>query len=162
MRRDVGFVGNEDDGDALVAIHDAVRPCTPSAVIENVFAAAFRGGAALPGLPVADTLKRVDSQQRVTETVARQGLWQAQTPQVFRRDWLLEAYAKRATLGNNITDDAQLVEALGHPVQMLTGSPLNMKITAHEDLKIATLFAKVKENETPVRPLRAFEDERFS
>jgi 2-C-methyl-D-erythritol 4-phosphate cytidylyltransferase len=73
----------------LVAVHDAVRPVTPTSVVDAVFAAAEKHGAAVPGLPVADTLKRVDSTtNRVTETVPREGLWQAQTPQVFRRDWL--------------------------------------------------------------------------
>ena len=63
-----------------VAVHDAVRPCTPTAVIDAVFAAAIEDGAALPGVAVADTLKRVDAAMLVTETVSRDGLWQAQTP----------------------------------------------------------------------------------
>ena len=69
-----------------VAVHDAVRPCTPAALIDAVFAAAVKHGAAVPGLAVADTLKRVDNQMLVTQTVPRVGLWQAQTPQVFRKD----------------------------------------------------------------------------
>src|SRR3954469_3679759 len=121
----------------FVAIHDAVRPCTSSALIDAVFAAAAKEGAALPGLAVADTLKRVDNQMRVTQTVPRIGLWQAQTPQVFRKEWLVEAYTKRATGGKDITDDAQLVEAAGHPVRVIPGSPFNLKVTTHDDLKIA-------------------------
>jgi 2-C-methyl-D-erythritol 4-phosphate cytidylyltransferase len=145
-----------------VIVHDAVRPCVPSTVIDATMAAAVKGGAALPGISIADTLKRVDSQLKVTATVPRDGLWQAQTPQIFRKDLLLEAYARRASLGANITDDAQLVEALGHPVQMVPGSPMNLKITRHEDLKLASLFVKARDAEAAAtKPLRAFDDERF-
>src|SRR5262245_24085753 len=101
-----------------VAVHDAVRPCTPAAVIDGVFNAAAKHGAAVPGLAIADTLKRADKQMRITETVSREGIWQAQTPQAFRRDLLIEAYAKRSAVQLPITDDAQLVEALGQPVQI--------------------------------------------
>ena len=120
----------------FVAVHDAVRPCTPAALIEAVFAAAVKHGAAVPGLAVADTLKRVDNQMMVTQTVPRMGLWQAQTPQVFRKDWLVEAYERTGAM-KDVTDDAQLVEAAGHPVRVLPGSPFNLKITTHDDLKIA-------------------------
>jgi 2-C-methyl-D-erythritol 4-phosphate cytidylyltransferase len=144
-----------------VAIHDAVRPCTPAAVIDAVFAAAVKHGAALPGLAVADTLKRVDNQLKVRETVRRDGLWQAQTPQVFRKDLLVTAYANRGNLKGGITDDAQLVEATGHAVQMVVGSPFNLKITQNEDLKIAAQFLKLREAEDKPRASRPFDDERF-
>src|SRR5206468_1859491 len=95
----------------LVAIHDAVRPCLTEELINTVFAKAAQTGAALLGVPVTDTVKQVDPQQQVRGTLPRQGLWLAQTPQVFRRDWLVEAYANRAKAGKEITDDAQLIEA---------------------------------------------------
>ncbi len=145
-----------------VAVHDAVRPCTPTAVIDAVFNAAAKHGAALPGLAVADTIKRADRQMRVTETISREGLWQAQTPQAFRKDLLLDAYAKRGGLKVPITDDAQLVEAAGHPVQLTPGSALNIKITTNEDLKIAGQFLKLREAENKPKASRPFEDERFS
>jgi 2-C-methyl-D-erythritol 4-phosphate cytidylyltransferase len=145
-----------------VAVHDAVRPCTPTAVIDGVFNAAAKHGAAVPGLSVADTLKRADKQMRITETVSREGIWQAQTPQAFRRDLLIEAYAKRSAVQGPITDDAQLVEALGQPVQIVPGSALNIKITTHEDLKIAAQFIKLREAEDKPKASRPFEDERFS
>ena len=132
------------------------------ALIDTVFATAVKQGAAIPGLPVAETLKRVEHGSRVAGTVSREGLWQVQTPQAFRRDWLVEAYARRAEFGPDITDDAQLLEGAGHPVQMVRGSPQNIKITNRDDLSIAELFAKYRKSETPVRPMRAFEDERFS
>lgn len=145
-----------------VAVHDAVRPCVSAAVLDAVFKMAASEGAALPGIPVADTLKRVDDTLHVTQTVARSGLWQAQTPQVFRRDWLVEAYAQRASLGKDITDDAQLVEAFGKPVKIVPGSPMNIKITANEDMKLATMFCKVREAEAAaVKPRGPFDDERF-
>ena len=128
-----------------VAIHDAARPCIADEWIETIFAAATNSGAALYGVPVASTLKRARKEEggltSVTETVDRQHLWEAQTPQVFRRDWLLEAYAQRA--GFPATDDAQLVERIKHPITLLEGSPLNRKITTRQDLKLARQILKV-------------------
>jgi 2-C-methyl-D-erythritol 4-phosphate cytidylyltransferase len=120
-----------------VAIHDAARPCTPLALIDAVFARAVETGAALAALPVADTLKCDDGAGRVAATVSRQGLWLAQTPQAFRRDWLVDAYARRESLGGAITDDAQLVEAAGRTVHLVAGSSSNLKITTRDDLRIA-------------------------
>jgi 2-C-methyl-D-erythritol 4-phosphate cytidylyltransferase len=145
-----------------VAIHDAVRPCTPEAVINGVFATAAQHGAAIAGLAVSDTLKRVDTQMKIVETVPRESLWQAQTPQAFRKDWLLEAYGKRASLGAGITDDAQLVEAAGHPVRVAAGSAFNLKITTGDDIKIAAQFIKLREAESKPKASRPFEDERFT
>lgn len=135
---------------AFIVVHDAVRPLTPPAVIDAVFAAARKDGAAMPGVPVADTLKRVDpATSRITETVPRTDLWQAQTPQVFRRDWLVEAYAKRGEAKTPITDDAQAVEALGHAVTMVASSPLNFKITTKADLELAEAILKSREVKKP-------------
>jgi 2-C-methyl-D-erythritol 4-phosphate cytidylyltransferase len=146
----------------FVAIHDAVRPCVPPPVIDRVFEAAVKQGAALPGIPVSDTLKRATNEMKVELTISRSGLWQAQTPQAFRREWLVEAYKQRAKLGDSVTDDAQLVEALGHPVRIVIGSTYNVKITTGEDLGVAELFAKHRKWEPPVKAARPFEDERFS
>src|SRR5262249_41247324 len=77
----------------FVAIHDSVRPCLTEELINAVFTQAEKSGAALLGVPVTETMKRVDARQHVRETVPREGLWLAQTPQVFRREWLVEAYA---------------------------------------------------------------------
>lgn len=147
---------------AFVAIHDAVRPCVPPPLIDRVFDAAVKHGAALPGLPVADTLKRAGTDMKVNATIARAGLWQAQTPQAFRKEWLLEAYAKRGQLNDAITDDAQLIEALGKQVHLVPGSPYNLKITTNDDLGIVELFAKHRKWEPPVKAARPFDDERFS
>ena len=99
-----------------------------------MFSAAEKSGAAIPAIPVGGTLKRV-ANQTIVETVSRDGLWEAQTPQVFRRELLVKAYAQRA--GFKATDDAQLVERLGHKVTIVPGSPINLKITTREDLRLA-------------------------
>lgn len=146
------------DGVEFVAVHDAVRPLCPSNLIDGVFAAAQKHGAAMLAVPVADTLKRVNDQNQITETVSRAGLWSAQTPQVFRRDWLVEAYAMRSKLRQSITDDAQLVEAIGHPVFVVPSSPTNFKITTKDDLDLAeAIVAARMAKPTPV--MRAFGDE---
>jgi 2-C-methyl-D-erythritol 4-phosphate cytidylyltransferase len=121
----------------FVAIHDAARPCVTPPLIDAVFSRAVDVGAALLAVPVADTLKRGDSGGRVIDTVDRSELWLAQTPQVFRRDWLSAAYALRESLGPAITDDARLVEAAGHAVYLVSGSPANLKITTPADLELA-------------------------
>ena len=145
----------------LVAVHDAVRPLTPSPLIDAVFAAARQHGAALLGVPLADTLKRVaPGTDRVTGTLPRAGLWQAQTPQVFRRDWLLDAYARRHQFPDAITDDAQLVEAAGHPVVVVPGTAANFKITTPDDLSLAAaVLAGRAVKPTAERGSRRFGDE---
>lgn len=119
----------------FIAVHDAARPCLADEWITRVFEAAEKTGAAILAMPVAATLKRVKANHSIQETVSREGLWEAQTPQVFRRQLLLDAYAKRGSF--QATDDAQLVERLGHPVTVVQGSPINMKITTQEDLRLA-------------------------
>lgn len=118
-----------------IAVHDAARPCLADEWITQVFAAAEKSGAAILAIPVASTLKRVGANHTVVETVARDNLWEAQTPQVFRRQLLLEAYAKRGDF--HATDDAQLVERVGHDVTIVPGSPINLKITTRDDLRFA-------------------------
>lgn len=119
----------------MVAIHDAARPCLAAAWIDRVFEAGARTGAAILAIPVVGTLKRVGPGDVIAETVDRTGLWEAQTPQVFRRDVLLRAFAS-ARVGQP-TDESQLVEAIGQPVTVVPGSPINLKITSREDLRLA-------------------------
>ncbi len=128
----------------FVAVHDAARPCLTPALIDAVFARAAETGAALLAVPVADTVKRDDGRDRVRETVSRQGLWLAQTPQVFRRDWLLDAYARRAAFGAGVTDDARLVEAAGYAVHLVPGSTANLKITTPVDLDLAEAILQAR------------------
>jgi 2-C-methyl-D-erythritol 4-phosphate cytidylyltransferase len=119
----------------FVCVHDAARPCLVDIWVDRVFEAAERTGAAIFAIPVAGTVKRVGPDHVIQETVPRENLWEAQTPQVFRRDLLLEAYAKRE--GFQATDEAQLVERLGHKVTVVPGSPINLKIATKEDLRLA-------------------------
>ncbi|AMV27145.1 2-C-methyl-D-erythritol 4-phosphate cytidylyltransferase [Gemmata sp. SH-PL17] len=129
----------------LVAVHDAVRPLVTPALVDSVFQAAKEHGAAMLAVPVADTLKQVDpATNRITGTVPRAGVWQAQTPQVFRRDWLVEAYAHRTALNVPITDDAQLIEAIGHSVVVVPSAPINFKITTKDDLDLAVAILKAR------------------
>ena len=121
----------------MVAIHDAARPCIATAWIDRVFEAGAKSGAAILAIPVVGTLKRVNADKLITETVDRTGLWEAQTPQVFSRDVLTRAFAHAAAQGSQPTDEAQLVEAIGQQVTVVPGSPINLKITSREDLRLA-------------------------
>lgn len=143
----------------FVAVHDAARPCVTSELIDAVFAAARRHGAASPGVPVADTLKRVND-GTVVETVSRAGLVGVQTPQAFRRDLLVRAYANRSRLGSVPTDDAQLVEAIGQACHVVDGSPMNLKITTALDLRLASAVLRAMPEPKPDAPAHPFADER--
>ena len=118
-----------------ICIHDAARPCLADEWITNIFDVAQKTGAAIFAIPVAGTLKRVGANHEIEETVPRDRLWEAQTPQVFARGLLLEAHAKRD--GFAATDDAQLVERIGHRVTVVPGSPINLKIATRDDLRLA-------------------------
>jgi 2-C-methyl-D-erythritol 4-phosphate cytidylyltransferase len=143
----------------FVAIHDAARPCLTQEMVTAVFAAAREHGAALLAVPVRDTLKRCGSDQLTAETIARRDVFLAQTPQVFRRDWLDEAFAKRAGRGDEITDDTQLVEALGHRCAVVAGSPLNLKITTQEDLRLASAIVRLQSRPHGETSAHPFADE---
>jgi 2-C-methyl-D-erythritol 4-phosphate cytidylyltransferase len=145
----------------FVAIHDAVRPCVTAAQVDAVFGQAEKTGAALLAVPVTDTIKRVNAQHRVEATQPRQALWLAQTPQVFRRDWLEAAYAGQAKLDKTITDDSQLVEACGHPVNVVEGSLTNLKITTKADLILAEAVLKAQPKPKPSGPIHPFAEEEM-
>jgi len=145
----------------FVAIHDAVRPCLESTHIDAVFKKATETGAAILAVPVNDTLKKSADKKTIKETLPRQNLWLAQTPQVFRKDWLLEAYANRGKLGKDITDDAQLVEAAGHPVRIVEGAATNIKITTRGDLILAEAVLKCLPKPKPSGPAHPFAEEEM-
>ena len=125
------------DPPELVAIHDAARPLVTRALIEQTFAAAHQAGAALAATPLTDTLKRAGEDLLVVDTPSRAGLWRAQTPQTFRYDLIRAAHRHAQEHGLPATDDAMLVEALGHPVRLCPSSAYNVKITTPEDLAVA-------------------------
>jgi 2-C-methyl-D-erythritol 4-phosphate cytidylyltransferase len=141
----------------FIAVHDAARPCIVDEWITAVFEAAEKHDAAIPAIPVAATLKRVGANQTIDETVDRSGLWEAQTPQVFRRQLLMEAYAKRG--GFKATDEAQLVERLGKKVHIVPGSAINIKITTREDLRLAEAALKALPKPRFDGPVHPFADD---
>jgi 2-C-methyl-D-erythritol 4-phosphate cytidylyltransferase len=121
---------------SFVAVHDAARALVRSSAVSRVVVAAQRSGAAILAVPVRDTIKRVSS-GRILETPARSECWAAQTPQVFRTDILCDALAKATADGYVGTDDAELVERLGVPVEVVEGDSDNFKVTLPEDLVLA-------------------------
>jgi 2-C-methyl-D-erythritol 4-phosphate cytidylyltransferase len=144
----------------FVAVHDAARPCIYPELIDSVFDAARKHGAALLAIPVADTIKRTSDDGTTQETVPRAGLYLAQTPQVFRRELLVRAYANRSRLGAAVTDDTQLVEAIGQSCAIVEGSPLNMKITTHVDLRLASAVLQALPKPKRDVPAHPFADEQ--
>jgi len=129
-----------DDSVDLVAVHDAARPAVSSAAIAAAFAKAAQSGAAIVAQQVNQTLKRTDAAGCVSHVANRWAYWLAQTPQVFGRELLLQAYAAWPTDRDEPTDDAQVVEALGQKVYAVAGGPENIKITTAEDLKLVESF----------------------
>lgn len=132
-----GLAAVPAEADVLV-VHDAARPLAEPALFERVITAVRAGGAdgAVPGLPVADTVKLVDPSGRVVETPDREALRAVQTPQAFRADVLRRAHAG----GGEATDDAALVEAAGGVVVVVEGHAGNLKVTGPEDLVRAEML----------------------
>ena len=122
-----------DDAAELVCVHDAVRPCVTPKRIDAVFAAADETDAAILACPLHGTIKKVDPDAQIVTTVDREGLWEAQTPQVFDKALLIEAY----TLGGHATDDAEMVQRTGAKVTVVPSDPNNIKITTQADLAFA-------------------------
>jgi 2-C-methyl-D-erythritol 4-phosphate cytidylyltransferase len=120
----------------LIAVHDCARVLVTPQLIARVVADAMMGGASIAAIPLEDTLKR-GTLHRIDATVPRTGLWRAQTPQVFRRDWLVEAHANTKGVA---TDDSMMVEACGHAVRITEGDSLNFKITTPRDLALAAAW----------------------
>lgn len=119
---------------AWVLIHDGVRPLVSAPIIADVLRAAQENGAAIAAVPVKDTIKMVAENSRVAKTLVREKLWQAQTPQGFKKDLIIEAYRQAHHSGRKGTDDASLVEQLGVPVTIVRGEDANLKITTPDDL----------------------------
>jgi 2-C-methyl-D-erythritol 4-phosphate cytidylyltransferase len=134
---------NPADGD-LVVIHDAARPCLSGPVLAGLLALAERHPALIAALPVRDTLKTVDG-DRVTGTVGRTAKVQEQTPLIFRADLLRRAYARPEAEWRDLTDEAQMLEAMGVPVLWGPGAPENLKLTYPEDLPLIEAVLRSKE-----------------
>ncbi len=118
----------------LVVIHDGVRPFVSGAMLAETLDCAVQHGAAIAAVPLKDTIKRVSPDRWVEATVPREHLWRVQTPQAFRRELLQQAFEQAWQQGLIATDEAGLIEAYGHPVQVVLGSEQNIKITTPDDL----------------------------
>jgi 2-C-methyl-D-erythritol 4-phosphate cytidylyltransferase len=124
----------------VVLVHDAARPFATPALFAACIDAALRAEGAIAAIAVADTLKRVES-YTITATFARDGLWQAQTPQAFRRAALVAAHVRATRERWAATDDAELIERCGGRVEVVESSATNLKITTPADLEIAEALA---------------------
>jgi 2-C-methyl-D-erythritol 4-phosphate cytidylyltransferase len=132
------FQSDLPDDVSIAVIHDAARPLVTDATIDAVITEARKGHGAIAALPVVDTLKEVDASGRITRTIARDGLWRAQTPQAFPIRLIERAYMHAQRDGVIATDDAALVERLGEEVIVVRGSERAMKVTEESD------FARVE------------------
>lgn len=121
----------------IVMVHDGARPFVEKELIKNVFFAAKKEGAAIAALPSKQTLKSVEN-SFVTGTPDRKSLWEAQTPQAFRKNLIVEAYKKADK--RSVTDDSMLAERMGCKVKIVMGSYKNIKITTPEDLALARII----------------------
>lgn len=130
------MVAADDD---WVLVHDAARPCLSAEMLTSLFTdLADDPVGGLLAVPVADTLKRADGEQRVAATEPRDGLWQAQTPQMFRYGRLLEALKN----GTAVTDEASAIEALGLKPKLVSGDSTNLKVTYPADLALAAMILR--------------------
>jgi 2-C-methyl-D-erythritol 4-phosphate cytidylyltransferase len=137
------------EGCDYVLVHDAARPMASAALVRRVIAAAIHTGAAIPGVPPRDAVKRVEG-SRVVESLDRSRLVLAQTPQGFSYALLERAHFQAADAGLVGDDDAQLVAAAGHEVTVVPGDPANVKLTTPADLEF--LEALLREQEAPHAP----------
>lgn len=128
-----------DDID-YVLIHDGVRPFVTDELIEDLLKAAIRHKASVAGVPVKPTLKFVSEDKFIKYTAPRQYFWEAQTPQVFKKDLIIKAYEFARKKNIRATDDAMLVEKIGVRPKIVMGSYSNIKITTKEDLELAKIL----------------------
>jgi 2-C-methyl-D-erythritol 4-phosphate cytidylyltransferase len=142
----------KDDID-LIAVHDACRCCVTEKIIDSTIAAAARSGASIPACPVTATIKQAKD-NIITQTVDRAGLYEAQTPQIFSASLLKKAYENLKNLDKGkISDDAQLVEALGHKVTIVETDSSNIKITRQSDIAVVEAILKSRPKLTPKGPI---------
>ena len=145
-----GFI-HTDPSSEMILVHDGVRPFLAPEMIPLCIEAARLSGGALVAVPMTDTVKKVDRNVCVEETLNRKILWRAQTPQVFQRSLFEKAYKRALDDGFEGTDESSLVERLGIPVRIVEGKPENIKITTQEDLVWAQVFLNQKNKKVSVQ-----------
>lgn len=157
----LGLESLESSSPRLILIHDAARPFIDAATISRVIEGARKDGGAIAALPVFDTLKKSDGGAHpcINDTVPRDGLWRAQTPQGFRFQEILAAH--RAAAGDVLTDDAAVAERAGMKVSLVPGSPDNMKITQAEDFGMAEILLGRKREMMEFRSGHGFDVHEF-
>ncbi len=153
-----GLAAVRDESD-FVAVHDAARPCLADAWIDRLFRAAVMHRCAILAVPVSSTLKKSSDGKSIDSTVDRNQLWLAQTPQVFERQLLLDAFAKFGD--SSFTDEAQLMEMARVPVHLVQGSPMNIKLTTKQDLALASAILKALPPSHFDAPLHPQPDDRL-
>jgi 2-C-methyl-D-erythritol 4-phosphate cytidylyltransferase len=134
-----GFAEIEEPCDAVV-VHDGARPFLDQEILRKALDAAREHGASVVAVPVKDTIKRGDARRMVETTLDRSHLWSVQTPQTYKYDILKRALAEAKKADARGTDDASLVERIGEPVKIVTGSYENIKITTPEDLVLGEML----------------------
>jgi len=147
-RQDSVFNGilSIDDRDAIVVIHDGVRPLIRPEMISLCINKAKISGACILGVPLQDTLKTVDCDGLIQRTINRERLWTAQTPQAFHYQLIRDAHEAAAKAGVEATDDAALLERMGLPVNILLSTVDNIKITTNDDLVLAdAILSQIKQ-----------------
>lgn len=125
-----------------VCIHDAARPFISETLLQKTFNGAKEHGAAIVGLPLCYSIKRVNKEHNVTQSIDRENIWEVQTPQIFCKKTLVNCLIEAQKKKENYTDDAALLEAQGYPVKMIKGSRFNLKLTTPEDLEVAQAYLK--------------------
>ncbi len=128
-------------GLAVVLVHDGARPFVSRATVDAVIARARAGVGAVAALRMSDTVKEVTDGTRIARTVTRERLWRAQTPQGFPRAWL-DAVYRQPLHDDATTDDAELCERAGYPVEVVADLPHNLKITSPDDFRVAEALAR--------------------
>ena len=142
-RQDSVYAGLQSLGDCQwVAIHDGARPCVDGGILDRALEAVRESGAAVAAVPVTDTIKVVGDNHTITDTPPRANLWAAQTPQVFGAQLLVDAHDSAT---GEFTDDAAMVEALGHPVKVFLGSYENIKVTTPGDFTMVSQILLVEQ-----------------
>jgi 2-C-methyl-D-erythritol 4-phosphate cytidylyltransferase len=141
-----GLEASSGQDDDAVLIHDGVRPFVSVDDLVRCLEAVKRHGACIAGVPASDTLKAVEADGRISQTLPRETIWQAQTPQGFRLGIIREAHRRARDDAFVGTDDAQLVERLGHAVTIVPGNRVNIKITTPEDLPLAEAILRHARN----------------
>ena len=145
----------------LIAVHDACRCCVTEKIVEAAIVAAGESGAAIPACAVTATIKQVKD-NAISKTIDRSDLYEAQTPQVFSAELLRKAYDNLDNLDkSSISDDAQLVEALGHQVTIVEADSSNIKITHGTDIEIATAIIKSRPKPVPEGPIGPYVDAQW-